>query len=466
MGEGFRICFICGKLGGVDGVSLEVDKWIYVLGNMGHTIFTIAGKYIKPLSSIPKKNQILVERIRFDSPEQHYYENLVFPYLSGNPSVLTKEMRNGILDIMTLFGNDVANSIYEHLKAHNIDVIIAENTNAMPMTLLGGIAVYNLATERRMATIFHHHDFWWERSRFSNNHIEGLLNEIMPPAELGSEHIVLTSYAAHILRSIKRVRPIIVPNCEDFDNPVRKDEYNSHFREDLGFKSDDILVVQPTRIVRRKRIEDSIALLARLIKKYPAMQGRLQYIISLYQGDEPDNHYVDEIKDLAKKREISLHFISDRVFSQRGTDKKGNRLYTNRDVVANADLVTYLPIWEGFGNALLEAIASRVPVVTTTYLVYKTDIKITGLKNIEVRDSYDDLTGKLAISDKVIDEIQYLLTHPQEKEQIVNMNFEIARREFGYNTLSHKLQKVFSDYSDEIRASRKRLEKSKLLYSV
>ncbi|MEJ2664497.1 MAG: glycosyltransferase, partial [Spirochaetia bacterium] len=241
---------------------------------------------------------------------------------------------------------------------------------------------------------------------------------------------------------------------------------NSHFREDLGFKSDDILVVQPTRIVRRKRIEDSIALLARLIKKYPAMQARLQYIISLYQGDEPDNHYVDEIKDLAKKREISLHFISDRVFSQRGTDKKGNRLYTNRDVVANADLVTYLPIWEGFGNALLEAIASRVPVVTTTYLVYKTDIKITGLKNIEVRDSYDDLTGKLAISDKVIDEIQYLLTHPQEKEQIVNMNFEIARREFGYNTLSHKLQKVFSDYSDEIRASRKRLEKSKLLYSV
>jgi glycosyltransferase involved in cell wall biosynthesis len=466
MEQGFRICFICGKLGGVDGVSLEVDKWIQVLLAMGHTVFTIAGTYVKPLSAIPKKNQILVERIRFDSPEQHYYENLVFPYLSGNPSVLTKEMRNGVLDKMTMFGNDIANGIYEHLKKHDIDVIIAENTNAMPMTLLGGIAVYNLATERRMATIFHHHDFWWERSRFSNNHIEGLLNEIMPPAELGSEHIVLTSYAAHILRSIKRVRPIIVPNCEDFDHPVQKDEYNSRFREDLGFKDDDILVVQPTRIVRRKRIEDSVELLAKLVHKYPALHPRIRYIISLYQGDEPDNHYVAQIKELAKKREIPLYFISDRVFSQRGEDKNGRRLYTNRDVVANADLVTYLPIWEGFGNALLETIAARVPLVTTTYLVYKTDIKITGLKNIEIRDSYDDQDGRLIISDKVIDEIHYLLTHPTEKEQIVNMNFEIAKREFGYNTLSHKLQKVFSDYADEIRASRRRLEKSKLLYSV
>jgi glycosyltransferase involved in cell wall biosynthesis len=466
MSDQFKICFICGKLGGVDGVSLEVDKWINVLKALGHTVFTIAGKYIKPLSSIPKKNQITIDRIRFDSPEQHYYENLVFPYLSGQPSSLTKEMRNSIVDKMTLFGSDVANTIYEKLKENDIDVLIAENTNAMPMTLLGGIAVYQLATDRRVATIFHHHDFWWERSRFSNNHIEALLNEIMPPSDLGSEHIVLTSYAAHILRSIKRVRPIIIPNCENFDNPVGPDEYNSHFRKDLGFKKDDILVVQPTRIVRRKRIEDSIELLAKLVVKYPDIRNKIHYIISLYQGDEPDDHYVDEIKELAKQREIPLHMISDRVFSQRGKDKQGNRLYTNRDVIANADLVTYLPVWEGFGNALLETIAARIPLITTTYLVYKTDIKITGLKNIEIRDIYDDKSGRLLVSDKVVDEIYYLLNHPQEKDQIVNMNFNIGKMEFGYTTLSHKLQNVISDYGDEIRASRKRLGKSKLLYSV
>ena len=29
--DSFKICFISGKLGDVDGVSLEVDKWIEIL---------------------------------------------------------------------------------------------------------------------------------------------------------------------------------------------------------------------------------------------------------------------------------------------------------------------------------------------------------------------------------------------------------------------------------------------------
>ena len=159
--------------------------------------------------------------------------------------------RNGkrISSIVSNFeGNEIAGRLFEYVQNNEIDVIVAQNTNAMPMTLLGGMGVYELAGERRVATIFHHHDFWWERSRFSNSHIEGLLGRIMPPTDPGLEHIVLSSYAAHILRSIKRVQPKLVPNCEDFDHPVWKDDYNGSFRQDLGFAREDILFVQPTRI--------------------------------------------------------------------------------------------------------------------------------------------------------------------------------------------------------------------------
>jgi hypothetical protein len=45
MGNQFRIAFVSGKLGDVDGVSLETDKWIDVLAGFGHEIFTISGKY-------------------------------------------------------------------------------------------------------------------------------------------------------------------------------------------------------------------------------------------------------------------------------------------------------------------------------------------------------------------------------------------------------------------------------------
>ena len=45
----YRIVFVSGKLGDVDGVSLEVDKWIDVLAGLGHELFTIAGRYASQL---------------------------------------------------------------------------------------------------------------------------------------------------------------------------------------------------------------------------------------------------------------------------------------------------------------------------------------------------------------------------------------------------------------------------------
>ena len=116
----------------------------------------------------------------------------------------------------------------------------------------------------------------------------------------------------------------------------------------------------------RKRIEDSVRFVGKLGMRYPDIIRRLHLIISLYQGDEPDLNYIAQIKALADDYEVPLHFISDRVASAREITTDGTKMYTNRDVLANADFVTYLPIWEGFGNALLEAIAAKVPVVTST----------------------------------------------------------------------------------------------------
>ncbi len=465
MAGGFRIGIVSGKLGGVDGVSLEVDKWITILKRMGHDVVTIAGAYTSPLESIPASSQLALPEIAFQTEQQKHYERLFFPYLNGHPTHVSRKAVDDAVEALVSDGTDVGEQLVEFVKGHGLDALVGQNTNAMPMTLLGGIGVHRMATQYRVPTIFHHHDFWWERSRFSNARIEPLLNQIMPPSDLGLEHIVISSYAQHILTSLKRVQPHVVPNCEDFDNPVWVDDYNRDFRSELGFSERDLLIVQPTRIVPRKRIEDSIRLLARLQERFADLRGRLQYIISLYQGDEPDNNYVAEIQSLAERLDIPLHMISDRVAAVRGTDAHGRKLFTNRDVLAHADLVTYLPIWEGFGNALLEAVAAKVPVVTTTYLVYKTDIMPAGFLNIEIRDSYDK-DGHLVIPDHVLDEIEHLLHNPEERQEIVEHNFRVGQREFGYDTLQKKLEAVMEHYGDEIRAGRRRIERVSARYSV
>jgi glycosyltransferase involved in cell wall biosynthesis len=465
MNDTFRIAVVSGKLGDVDGVSLEVDKWINVLASLGHTLFTISGKYATPIDKVPDANQFLLEQIRFDSPEQRHYERQLFPHLTKRPPKVSPEMRRQLQEELITHAHDVTASLWDYVQRNSIDLIVGENTNAMPMSLLAALGVHDLATEYRIATLFHHHDFWWERSRFSSNYIEGLLNRIMPPTDVGTEHVVISSYAAHILSTLKRLRPKVVPNCEDFENPPVKDDYNENFRADLGFRDDDLLIVQPTRIVRRKRIEDSVRLVGRLVEKYPDIRDRLQYVISLYQGDEPDDDYVGEIQRVAEQLGVQLHLISDRVASVRGEDDQGRRLYTNRDVLAHADAVTYLPVWEGFGNALLEAVAARKPVVTTTYLVYKTDIKMAGFRNIEILDDYDD-DGALVIPDKAVDDLRFVLIHPEVRDEIVEHNFEMGKRSFSLRSLRYRLEGIITDYGDEIRASRSRLKKAKAAYSV
>ncbi|MDA3955456.1 glycosyltransferase family 4 protein [Oceanispirochaeta sp.] len=464
MNDQFNICFISGKLGDVDGVSLETDKWISVLSGMGHRLFTVAGLYTSELLYVPQDHQLTIEAISFSSPRQEYYENLVFPYLSKRPPHLSEKKLLLLEEELIREGREIAAVIYQFIQVQKIDLIIAENTNAMPMTLLGAVAVNELIQVYSVAALFHHHDFWWERSRFSESCIDQLLNRIMPPKNLSVEHVVISSYAEHILSSVKRVKPHIIPNCEDFEHPPVMDDYNSHFREDLGFSDEDILIVQPTRIVPRKRIEDSIRLVGKFCRKYTQLADRVHFIISLYHGDELESTYLKDIIGIAERYGVRLRMISDRVSSQRAV-RDGKRCYTNRDVLTNADLITFLPVWEGFGNALLETIAAKIPLVTTTYLVYKTDIKMCGVQPIEIRDHYDR-HGRLIIADSVLDEIYEVLTHKNIRTLRVNLSFKAASDEFSMDILKSRLSEILENYADEIRASRRRVLKSQQSYYV
>ncbi|MDA3959043.1 glycosyl transferase family 1 [Oceanispirochaeta sp.] len=466
MNQKFRLAVVCGKLGDVDGVSLEVDKWIQVLTALGHEIYTIAGSYAANLTLVPEERRLTVPELCFDSEFQRSIELMMFPHIiPGNRSNQNEKKKKEILEDLDYRGAEAADGIHQFILEHKIDTLIAQNTNAMPMTLIGGMAVYKLASEYKMGVIFHHHDFWWERSRFSGNHMEDLLKEIMPPSDPSLEHVVISSYAAHNLRTIKRVNPHIIPNCEDFNNSPVKDEYNSSFRSDLGFSNDDILFLQPTRIIPRKRIEDSILLVSQFQKKYPELKDRIRFIISLYQGDELDDSYITGIQSLAEREEVRLELIAHRVASVRGVDKEGRKLYTNRDVLVNADFVTYLPIWEGFGNALLETVAARVPLVVATYLVYKTDIMNRGLECVEIRDDYDE-KGSLIIPANSLQQIYQIIHDPGVRTMRTENSFNAMKKAFGMPVLEEKLSKILESYGDEIMASRRRLSKKNATFSV
>ena len=62
-----KIGIIIGRIGDVDGVALETEKWIKVLKKMGHQIFILSGHFKEDV--IEPENQKALQFLSFFSPE-------------------------------------------------------------------------------------------------------------------------------------------------------------------------------------------------------------------------------------------------------------------------------------------------------------------------------------------------------------------------------------------------------------
>jgi glycosyltransferase involved in cell wall biosynthesis len=186
---------------------------------------------------------------------------------------------------------------------------------------------------------------------------------------------------------------------------------------------DDYLILQPTRVVARKGIEHAIELVRRL------REPRAKLVISHPAGDE-GNAYMAMLKDRISDAGIDARFIDDRVGETRGTNAEGKKVYTLADVYPHADLVTYPSQYEGFGNAFLEAIYFRKPVVVNTYAVYARDIDPLGFKTIEM--------SQLVTRD-VVEQTREILNNESLRNEWAKTNYELGLKYFSYAVARRKL---------------------------
>ena len=82
-----NIGVIIGRIGDIDGVSLETGKWIHVLKErMGHEIFIISGRYTNNI--IEDDRQELLPALSFFSPECEWEQKRAFYFPDEDPSDL------------------------------------------------------------------------------------------------------------------------------------------------------------------------------------------------------------------------------------------------------------------------------------------------------------------------------------------------------------------------------------------
>lgn len=410
-----RIGFVSTRIAGTDGVSLEIGKWTTVLERMGHTCFYIAG-----LSDRPAE----VSRI---IPEAHFKHPTIDAI---NRQCFGRQLRS----------LEVSRKIHEttwrikqqmHAAIHDfkLDLLIAENCLTIPMNIPLGQALVETLMEIDIGCIAHHHDFYWERERFTVNAVDDYLSLAFPPALEQIQHVTINTQAARDFCRRVGLSCRVIPNVMDFDNPPsRRDDYTAGIRHALGLADGDLLILQPTRVVQRKGIEHSIELIRQL------GDPRCKLVITHDSGDEGDA-YASRVKRYAEVMGVDVIFAEGLIGFERGTGANGQKTYSAWDAYQSADLVTYPSTYEGFGNAFLEAVYFKLPMLCNRYAIYRTDIEPCGFQ-VCLMDGF--------LTDDVVEHVRRVLREHPYRQQMVERNYELARQYFSYGRLEAELRAMLA----------------------
>jgi hypothetical protein len=433
-----RIGFISTRLAGTDGVSLEAAKWEAVLGRLGHTCFWLAGELDRP----PARSRLVPEAF-YRHPEIDAINELVYaaswevaaaadaehplirrrdfysPYV--RPPHVTRrieELKAGLKE-----------AIYDYLRDFDLDLLVVENAFAIPLNLPLGLALAEVVAETGIPVLAHHHDFAWERQRFAANSVPDIIAAAFPPPLPSVRHVVINSAQAFQLASRTGLVSRVIPNVMDFDVPPGPlDDWARSALADLGVEPDEALVLQPTRIIQRKGIEHAIELTHRL--GIPAA-----LVISHASGDEGDE-YEQRVREYAQLLGVHVRFEAQQVDAARGLTPDGRRRYRLADIYPHADLVTYGSSIEGFGNAFLEAIYHRRPIVVNRYSTYELDIKPHGFQVVEF-DGY--------IREATVETARRLIEEPELAAAWAETNYDLGRRHFSFTVLERRLDALLHE---------------------
>ncbi len=413
-----NIGFISTRLNGTDGVSLEVEKWATVLRRMGHHLYYCAGELGGYASG-----GTLIPQLHFD----HQSVVLLSQRAFGESSEADGDK---LRDEIYAQADEIRPPLRHFIRSNQLDLIIVQNALTIPMNLPLGVCLTGLIAELGINTIGHHHDFFWERQRYQTNAILDLLDTTFPAKLPTIQHVTINSIAQERLKARRGIESIVIPNVHDFATPPPGiDAYNRDFREAIGLEEGDLFVLQPTRVIQRKGIEMAIDLVHRL-----ELPNAHLYIT--HRAHDEGLSYWHWLKREAGVMRVDLRLIDHMIGTERST-MDGHKIYTLWDAYPHADLVTYPSTYEGFGNALLEAVYFKRLTVVNRYPVYNADIGPLGFEFIEL-DGFVDEAAVTRTRD--------LLNDPGGVKAMAEKNYAIAQDNFSLEVLERRLREVLSSF--------------------
>lgn len=409
-----NIGMVSTRFAGLDGVSLEAAKWAEVLEELGHCCYWLAGELDRPTS-----RSMLVPEAHFQSDVNRWITREVFDRRHRSPEALAV-----IHDLRAILKSHLEQFI-DHFR---IDCLIVENALSIPMQIPLGLALTEIIAERAIPAILHHHDFYWERPRYAHNTVANFLQSAFPPSLPSAMHVVINSVAREQLARRCQLLATLIPNVMDFSRSFDLDRTDRRRSiRAMGIQPEDIVILQPTRVVQRKGIEHAVDLVDKLNLPH------CKLIVSHAAGDEGMT-YAHWLKRYAAQHQVDLKFLDIQPTPQNGNNSGFFHQYHELwQLYERSDFVTFPSLTEGFGNALLEAIYFRKPLLVNRYDTF--------IKDIEPLD-LDLVTIDGILTKRHVETVRHLLSCPERLNQMTTHNYEIARQHFSYQQVRSRLQVI------------------------
>jgi len=438
------------RVGETDGVSLEMDKWKLGLEKLGHTVIYIAG------SKGVLKNVEIIEELHYNnSTNNKVVENAYLKFHSyKNEDEFKQEIEKE--------ANSIETKLIEIIKKKNIDLLMVNNMFSLGWNLSAGLGFYNAIKNSDIKCLCHHHDFYWEREKYSNptcSFVQDFLSNIFPPNHSRIKHVVINTIAKNELFRRRNIESKVVPNVFDFDNDWKIDDFNEDFRASFGAKTNDLIILQATRIVQRKGIELALDFIAELNANKHKLIGKKLYnnqifksdskIIFLMVGLNEDAPYFKKMMNYAHSKQIEIKWVNEYIDHER-LQTNSKKTYSLWDAYANCDVVTYTSLLEGWGNQFIEALVAKKIIVNYQYPVYEMDILPLNFNTVDLGNTHTIKENGLAevlpeiiakASNKTID----LILSESKYSQAVNENYEIGKQNLSLETLGALLKSILKN---------------------
>jgi glycosyltransferase involved in cell wall biosynthesis len=215
--------------------------------------------------------------------------------------------------------------------------------------------------------------------------------------------------------------------------------------------SDDLIVLlQPTRIIQRKRIGRNLELIAALIQSSELGRNFSEHasrqLLLHITGPVPKEHKAD-LNQVLRSYDGMLHslpselaeriFLSFSVGHQEHTSFAKNQFdpLAVEDIFRMADAVVFPSESEGRGLPIIEAGAIGIPIICSRYRPEKVFAEVVGEHLPEEQQIHYTLFPEGDFSQQLLDEVAELLLHPQTNQIKIARNKKAVQARYSRKSM-------------------------------